>query len=186
MSGESVLVVEDEAQLADLYADWLADAYDVTAVNSGSAALDRVDDDTDVVLLDRRMDEVSGDEVATRLRERTLDCQVAMVTAVDPGFDLATMPVDDYLVKPVGSADLHTLVERLLRCATLDERRRELSSKRVRRNVLEVEMSPAELAASDDFQALVDRIEELERELDELERELDELGGADAVRTCPP
>ena len=60
----TVLVVEDDADLAALYAEWLADDYDVRVAHSGKEALSVLADvDVDVALLDRRMGTISGDEV---------------------------------------------------------------------------------------------------------------------------
>ena len=59
----NVLVVDDESGLADLYAVWLGDDHEVETAYSGQGALEEVTDDTDIVFLDRRMPQMSGDEV---------------------------------------------------------------------------------------------------------------------------
>ena len=81
----TVVVVEDEPDLADLYTAWLDDDYDVHAAYGGEEALELIDDlgAVDVVLLDRRMPEVSGDEVLSALRDRGL----AVTHAAPPGLD---------------------------------------------------------------------------------------------------
>ena len=56
---------------------------------------------------------VSGNEVLAETEERGLPCRVAMVTAVDPDFDIIDMGCDDYLVKPIARADLLDVVDRL-------------------------------------------------------------------------
>ena len=81
-----VLVVEDEPDLADLYATWLKIDYSVRTAYGGEEAVEQLDDEIDVVLLDRRMPGLSGDEVLTKIRERGIDCYVSMVTAVEPDF----------------------------------------------------------------------------------------------------
>ena len=108
-----VLVVEDEPDLADLYAAWLGDEYRVRTAYGGREALDELDeaDEVDAILLDRRMPGLSGDEVLTAVRDRGIDCRVAMVTAVEPDFDILEMGFDDYLVKPVSKDDLLGVVE---------------------------------------------------------------------------
>ncbi|TKX52052.1 response regulator, partial [Halorubrum sp. SS7] len=58
-----VLVVEDEPDLADLYAAWLGDEYRVRTAYGGREALDQLDetdDEVDAILLDRRMPGLSG------------------------------------------------------------------------------------------------------------------------------
>jgi len=59
-----------------------------------------IDETVDVVLLDRMMPGMSGQEVLAAIRERGLDCRVAMVTAVDADFDVIEMGFDEYLGKP--------------------------------------------------------------------------------------
>nr|WP_254763400.1 response regulator [Natrinema marinum] len=106
-------MVDDEKKVADAYALRLEDVADVTVAYGGEEALEVVDDQTvpDVVLLDRHMPGLSGDEVLERLRERDLKTRVVMVTAIDPGLDIVDMPFDDYLSKPVEREDLHAAVD---------------------------------------------------------------------------
>jgi DNA-binding response OmpR family regulator len=118
MTGEDgqplVLVVDDEREVADSYALRLRNRFETETVYSGEAALEVVSDEVDVVLLDRRMPEVTGDEVLAAIRDRGVDVQVIMLTAVDPEFDTLEMPFDDYLCKPVPREDLVAAVEQQL------------------------------------------------------------------------
>mgnify|MGYP000229967386 CR=1 FL=1 len=170
----TVLVVDDESIVRESFSLYLEPhGYDVHTAASGAEALRTVDEDTDVVLLDRRMSDRPGDEVLEEIRDRGLGCSIALVTAVDPDFDIVEMDCDDYLVKPVDRTDLVETVERLVLLDDYDEARQELSSLRVKRNVLEVEKHPAALEDSEEFHRLEDRIANLEAQLDELEAEFD-------------
>ncbi len=165
-----VLVVEDEPDLADLYAAWLGDEYRVRTAYGGQEALeelDAVDDEVDAILLDRRMPGLSGDEVLSAVRERGIDCRVAMVTAVEPDFDILEMGFDDYLVKPVTSDTLKETVAGLLRRGEYDTEMQELFSLTSKKAMLETEKSATELADNDEYQRLTDRIEELRSRADE-------------------
>ncbi|MFB6105679.1 MAG: response regulator, partial [Halobacteriaceae archaeon] len=62
----TVVVVDDEEGIAEAYSYWLSDEYDVRTAQSGAGALETIDEDVDVVLLDRRMPDRSGDEVLDR------------------------------------------------------------------------------------------------------------------------
>jgi CheY-like chemotaxis protein len=108
-----VLMVDDEKTVADAYALRLQDVAEVSVVYEGRAALDAVSDDRvpDIVLLDRHMPKMSGDEVLERIRERELKTRVIMVTAIDPDLGVLDMPFDDYLSKPVDRADLLAAVD---------------------------------------------------------------------------
>ncbi|WP_136715688.1 response regulator [Halorientalis salina] len=178
MSGEpstdaTVLVVDDEQRAADTYASALGEEYEVLTAYGGREALSIVDDDVDVVLLDRRMSELSGDEVLEEILHRKLDCRVAMVTAVNPDFDILELGFDDYVVKPVGKDGLLATVERLLAMAEYDETHTRLSSLQLKRNVLALEKSDAELDESEEFERLEARIDELEAQLDDIESTTD-------------
>ncbi|POG54794.1 bacterio-opsin activator domain-containing protein [Haloferax marisrubri] len=110
-----VLVVDDDEDLADTCRYWLdGERFAVETAYGGEEALHRLDDDVDVVLLDRRMPNVTGDDVLDEIRERGLDCRVAMMTAVEPDTDIVDMPFDAYLVKPVSEAEVKETVEELL------------------------------------------------------------------------
>jgi DNA-binding response OmpR family regulator len=171
MGGDSatVLVVEDETALAELFEGVLSAEYDVRRAANGSEALSKLTADVDIVLLDRRMPDISGDQALDEIDSRGIECRVAMVTAVDPDFDVIDMGFDDYLLKPVQPDDLRETVERLLALDDYEQKYQELSSKIVKRNILQVEKSESELARSDRFRALVERIDELETELEQLE-----------------
>ncbi len=168
----SVLVVDDEREVADLYAAALEDAYAVQTAYSGLEALELLVFEPDVILLDRRMPGLSGTEVLEEIRAREVDVRAAMVSGVEPDFDVVDMPFDDYLVKPVGPTDLRDLVDRLVVLDRFEEKRVELSSRRVTRNVLEHEKTEAELRASEEYAALQAEIRQLETEIDNLRSRL--------------
>ena len=108
----NALVVDDEKEVADAYALRLRDLCDVQTAYSGQEALDSVEASTiDIVLLDRHMPSMSGDEVLAELDERGFDGRVIMVTAVDPGFDVLDLPFDDYLCKPIDREDLWAAID---------------------------------------------------------------------------
>lgn len=164
-----VLVVEDEPDLADLYAAWLGDEYRVRTAYGGNEALDVLDevgDDVDAMLLDRRMPGLSGDEVLDAVTERGIDCRVAMVTAVEPDFDILEMGFDDYLVKPVTSDTLRDTVDTLLTRGDYDAGVQDLFSLTSKKAMLEAEKSPSELADNEEYQELTARIDELRDDVD--------------------
>ena len=174
MAPPTVLVVEDEVDLADLYAEWLSDEFEVKTAYTAADGRELLDDSTDVALVDRRLPDAPGDELVDAIRDRELDCRVAMVTAVDPDFDILDLGFDDYVVKPVTREDLHQLVERLLTRTmySADVRRYySLVSKRV---ALSSGKSEAELQTNDSYYELVEEIEELESELSGRLDDLDE------------
>jgi len=170
----NVLVVDDESGLADLYTVWLGDDHDVETAYSGQEAVEKVTADTDVVVLDRRMPQLSGDEVLDTIRDRDLGCQVAMVTGVTPDFDVLDLPFDAYLSKPVTEDDLNAVIERLHRRSTYDEVLREYFRLVSRQTTVQAEKQPEQLAGNDEYAALVDEIEARREDLDSLTDQLNE------------
>ncbi|MGQ4554367.1 response regulator [Halobellus sp. GM3] len=159
-----VLIVDDEPDLADLYASWLEAEHIVQTANDGTSALELLDESVDVVLLDRRMPGMSGDEVLERIRERYPDCTVAMITAVDPDFDILKMGFDAYLTKPVGQTDLNDVIDRLLRRSEYTETLREFFMKLSKREALEAEKPDFELESDERYRQLESEIESLRRQ----------------------
>jgi len=162
-----VLIVEDEPDVAETYKLWLTDEYDVRMAEDGDEGLAQLDERVDVVLLDRMMPGLSGDEVLERIRERGLDCRVAMVTAVEPDFDILEMGFDAYLCKPVRSEQLHDTVSNLLERSTYDDLLQEYYALVEKRATLEATKSSAELTDNEEYHRLQDRVEELGDDLSE-------------------
>jgi DNA-binding response OmpR family regulator len=162
----TILVVDDETDIADLYTTWLGMEHTVRTAYGGEEALDKVDEDIDIVFLDRQMPDYSGDEVLEKIRDRGLDCRVVMVTAVDPDFDIVSMDFDDYLTKPVMRDDLDEAVESMRERDDYDETLQEYFALTSKKATLEAEKTPSELQNSEEYQEMVDRVEELESEAD--------------------
>ncbi|WP_257300381.1 response regulator [Haloarchaeobius sp. FL176] len=157
------LVVDDEKQVADAYALRLEGVCDVDTAYSGGEALSAVEErDMDVVLLDRHMPGMSGDEVLSELDERDYYGRVIMVTAIDPSFDVLEMPFDDYLCKPIEREGVRAAVRQ--QCSVLGyETLGEYFSVESKRAVLEAELPPAELEDNERYQGLGERATTLER-----------------------
>ena len=162
----TVLVVDDEPDVADAYAAQLESEYHVETAYSGEEALEKLTPHVDIVLLDRRMPGVSGDDVLDEIREMGMECRVAMVTAVDPDFDIIEMPFDDYIIKPVSRSDLFDTIERLLVCAEYETKLQEYYALSTKYATLLANKSSAALEESEEFSDLAVRREEIRNELD--------------------
>lgn len=170
----SVLIVEDETDVAGLYCSTLEEAgYPTEAVHSIGDALETVDEHHDVVLLDRRLPDGDGHEFLDEIRERELDLRVAMVTAVVPDFDIVEMGFDLYLQKPAGKAELLDSVETLTRRSQYDETLQRTASLASKRAVLEAEKTTDERAASTTYRELSEELGELDDELAAISQEFE-------------
>jgi DNA-binding response OmpR family regulator len=117
-----VLVVEDQAELADDIADGLRDqgigadvAYD-GAVGIEKALMTAYD----VVILDRDLPRVHGDAVCTTLATAPSQARILLLTAsgtVSDRVDGLNLGADDYLTKPFAFAELVARVRALARRA---------------------------------------------------------------------
>ncbi|QSG15497.1 response regulator transcription factor [Halapricum desulfuricans] len=183
---QTVLVVDDEPDVADAYAAQLREQYTVRTAYSGQKALDAIDETIDVVLLDRRMPEMSGDEVLRTLRSDGIETRVAMVTAVDPDFDIIEMPFDDYLTKPVSRSELFETVRRLLTCAKYDEQFQQFYSLTSKLATLQANKSQSTLAESEEYAELTERREAVREHLDETLSEFNDDAFAAMFRELNP
>lgn len=154
-----VLVVEDEQVLADAVATGLRrDSMAVDVVYDGDAALERIAvNDYDVVVLDRDLPLVHGDDVCRHIVNSGLSTRVLMLTAAGDVADRVeglTMGADDYLAKPFAFPELIARIRALGRRAVpalppILERagiRVDPSRREVLRDGRQVPLSPKEFA----------------------------------------
>lgn len=120
MSGELILLVDDEAniiQLARMYLE--REGYRIHAVGDGVAALQAVHSQKpDVMVLDVMLPELDGFEVCRRLRAENQTLPVIMLTARDDDIDKILgleLGADDYLTKPFNPRELVARVRAILR-----------------------------------------------------------------------
>mgnify|MGYP001167394319 FL=1 len=158
--GAKVLVVEDEAPLAEVlrYNLEAAGFLVVHAANGDDAELLVAEERPDLILLDWMLPSVSGIEICRRLRNRseTRHVPIIMLTARGEEADrvrgLAT-GADDYVVKPFSLPELMARVKGLLRRASPERVAEVLSAEditldraahRVTRGTREVRLGPTE------------------------------------------
>src|SRR6187549_1443126 len=123
----TVLVVDDEKQIATIARDYLTRAgFSVTLASDGAAGLEMARQKRpDLVVLDLGLPRLDGLEVARALR-RESDVPIIMLTArVDEqdrlrGFEIGA---DDYMTKPFSPRELVARVSSVLRRARYDPER---------------------------------------------------------------
>lgn len=119
-----VLVVDDEQELADVVARGLRQAgLAVDVAYSGDDAVYKADiTPYDVVVLDRQMPDITGDDVCRELIARDQTPRILMLTAsgtLDQRVEGLGMGADDYLVKPFQMPELVARVQALARRPSL-------------------------------------------------------------------
>lgn len=158
-AGAKILVVDDEASLADLVSAVLRyEGFEVSTVASGEAAITAVRADRpDLMLLDIQLPGIDGFEVQARLNAERLNTPTVFLTARDTGTDKVrglTLGGDDYVTKPFNIDELIARVRAVLRRSghqssrssmltfadlTLDEDTRE-----VKRGSRRIDLTPTE------------------------------------------
>jgi DNA-binding response OmpR family regulator len=153
-----ILIVEDETPLRELYAEWMAAAgASVTTAATAAEADSLWTEAFDVVLLDRRLPDGSGDDVLAARPSDQRDCLVVMITAVEPDFDIVSMGFDDYLTKPVDQEQVYETIRGLRTAASYDEAVSEYLTLVSKREMLEREKPRRELRRSDEYRRLCER-----------------------------
>ena len=134
MTGESILVVEDEEDILDLISYNLKQAgFSVIAVESGEEALEVASEEKfSLVLLDLMLPGIDGLEVCRLLRAKpeTKNIPVLMLTARTEEVDRIVgleLGADDYLTKPFSPRELVLRVRAILRRAEVVESVSDLS-----------------------------------------------------------
>ncbi len=119
MSGEKVLVVEDEESIARLVKLYLeTDGFSVVTASDGQAAVEKFErEQPDLVVLDLLLPKMDGMEVCRRIRANSFT-PILMLTARRDEVDRIVgleMGADDYLTKPFSPREMVTRVKAILR-----------------------------------------------------------------------
>lgn len=154
MTNKRILIVEDDVDILRLLSRELRDAgFEVLAYDTGMRGLSAVrEEEPDLVILDLGLPDLSGQEIARRVR-RTGDTPILILTAADEvgtKVEMLNAGADDYLAKPFHVQELLARVNVQLRKRTLGAAQKigEMTIDPVRRQVLwvedEVKLSPRE------------------------------------------
>ena len=120
-SALKVLVVDDEAPVLDVLSRYLrCDGHAVATATSGREALEKFRRNPfDLVLLDRAMPEMSGDQTAQCIKQVRRDIPIIMLTGFSNLDSTGLMPgaIDEILYKPITLDALRGTIGRLLYAA---------------------------------------------------------------------
>lgn len=114
----NILVVDDEKLQADLLSGFLENHdYNVVVAQSGEAALQAfAEHPFQLVLLDQRMPDISGDQVLGRMKQINPAIRSIMITAygdVSTAVRVMKLGADDFLEKPIDLAALLDKIQRI-------------------------------------------------------------------------
>jgi len=120
MNGRDILVVEDEAKIAEIVRAYLErEGFRVTVAEDGEKALSTLKQGFDLIILDLMLPDIGGEEICRTIREDS-DIPIIMLTAKSDEEDRIKglgIGADDYVVKPFSPRELVARVKALLRRA---------------------------------------------------------------------
>lgn len=118
MSRSRILVVEDEAEVREMIADYLEAHGFVVIPAAHAAAAEALVDQAELILLDVNMPGESGISFARRLQARTPRTPLIFVTAIGETIDRVVgleLGADDYVAKPFDPRELVARIRAVLR-----------------------------------------------------------------------
>jgi DNA-binding response OmpR family regulator/DNA-binding HxlR family transcriptional regulator len=161
----TVLILEDERMIADIFADYFSESYHTQYVPTGTEALEAYTADTNLVIIDRKLDGMSGDTVADRIRAEHEQQLLLCVSGVEPDNDIYELDYDDYIHKPVEEDEMRTRMELLLNRAALDSTARTYLSLRSKQLAL-IDTYGKAATKMNGFENCTAKIEELDLSTD--------------------
>jgi two-component system response regulator (stage 0 sporulation protein F) len=114
---KKILVVDDEANIRELYREELEDmGYEVTTVADGAEALAALDTAKfDLVTLDMRMPDIDGIETLRKMKEKDNTLPIVICTAYEEyKHDFGSWCSDAYVVKSADTSLLRETIKKIL------------------------------------------------------------------------
>jgi DNA-binding NtrC family response regulator len=120
MSSTKILIVDDELIMRESLAGWLErDGYAVQTAPSGEDALEKLKETRfDILLVDIKMEGISGLDVLRHVKENDPDVAVVMITAygsIPTAIEAMKRGAYDYMLKPFDPNELGVLIEKIIR-----------------------------------------------------------------------
>jgi DNA-binding NtrC family response regulator len=131
MSNQKILIIDDDLQIRMLLKDRLeANGYEILQAKNGIEGLVLVQtQNPDLMLLDLQMPEMDGMEVLHRLRQKSLDLPVIVLTAhgtIERAVEAMKLGAYDFLPKPCKPNHILMVVQKVLERKQLQEENRYL------------------------------------------------------------
>lgn len=119
MASAKILIVDDEMIMRESLSGWLErDGHSVQTAGSGEEALAKCRENRfDILLVDIKMEGMSGLEVLRRIKEGDSDVAVVMITAygsIATAIEAMKNGAADYMLKPFDPNELGVLIEKII------------------------------------------------------------------------
>lgn len=160
----TILVVESDRRITEMYGGWLGDRYSVRRAHDSEQVDDHLDDDVDVVLFARAVPGVDPSRVPEVAPPR---CRTVLLVDEKPDLSLLELDCDDVLFKPLVRETALDAVETHLSRQGEPDTRREREALDAKRVALEQAYGSDTLDGHETYARLCARIDELDAELDD-------------------
>ena len=154
---EKIMVVDDDQNIREVIQVLLSsEGYNVIEASNGKEALELVNDDTDLIILDVMMPEMNGYQACVLLREKT-KAPILFLTAKGQDSDKTlgfSSGGDDYLTKPFSYNELNGRVKALLRRYHVYQGKGTTQEKQIIYKTGNIEVNSAKRTASIDGEKL--------------------------------
>jgi DNA-binding NtrC family response regulator len=119
VNSTKILIVDDELIMRESLSGWLErDGHSVQTASSGEEALEKLNATRfDILLLDIKMEGMSGLEVLSKVKETDPDAAVVMITAygsIPTAIEAMKNGAFDYMLKPFDPNELGVLIEKII------------------------------------------------------------------------
>ncbi len=120
MSSVKILIVDDELIMRESLAGWLQrDGHTVDTVPSGEAAMEKLKEARfDIMLVDIKMEGMSGLDVLQHVKENDPDVAIVMITAfgsIPTAIEAMKNGAYDYMLKPFDPNELGVLIDKIIK-----------------------------------------------------------------------
>jgi DNA-binding NtrC family response regulator len=120
VSSTKILIVDDELILRESLAGWLQrDGHTVDTASSGEAALEKLKEARfDIMLVDIKMEGISGLDVLQHVKENDPDVAIVMITAygsIPTAIEAMKNGAYDYMLKPFDPNELGVLIDKIIK-----------------------------------------------------------------------
>lgn len=154
---DKIMVVDDDQDIREVIQVLLSsEGYNVIEASNGKEALELVNDDTDLIILDVMMPEMNGYQACVLLREKT-KAPILFLTAKGQDSDKTlgfSSGGDDYLTKPFSYNELNGRVKALLRRYHVYQGKGTTQEKQIIYKTGNIEVNSAKRTASIDGEKL--------------------------------
>lgn len=162
----TIVLADDDDRLVEMHTNWLSE-FEIKTATDGKTARDALDETVDVLITDRRMPELSGEELAQYVATSGYDCRTVFVSSVGPDQSLCSVPFDGYVQKPAAPEKLQTVIDDVVARKSQPPKVREFESLQARIELFESQLPKERRKETEAYRNLCDRLLTLDRELDQ-------------------